>query len=73
MSLHLPLPQPDRTSRRWQRIRAALCEHHGLDETLDEHADRVFALIPATTTSPTGTGSTVEGPSAGAGRQTEGF
>ena len=61
----------DRTSPRWQRIRAALCEHHGLPETLDEHADRVFALIPATT-SPPGAGSTVEGPSAGTGRQTKG-
>lgn len=35
----------DRTSPRWQRLRGALCPEHGLRESLDEYADRIFVAI----------------------------
>jgi len=37
----------DRSSARWQRVRAALCEHHGLGKhfSLDEYADLVWSAV----------------------------
>jgi len=47
-----PAAPIDRDSARWQRVRAALCPHHGLSIGLDEYADHVVAAIPQTTTGP---------------------
>lgn len=38
-------PQADRTTERWQRIRAALCPFHGLTVSLDEYADLVWSAV----------------------------
>ena len=35
----------NRDCPRWQRIRAACCEHHGLPMTLDEHSDRIWLVV----------------------------
>lgn len=59
-----------RDSPRWRRVRAACCPITAHDIDPDEHADRVLDLIA--TASPAGVGSTVEGPSADADRQTKG-
>lgn len=58
-------PHPDRDTDRWRRVRAACCEHTGLDD-LDAHADRVLDFLQTTTP---GGGSTVEGSSAATGRR----
>ena len=42
-------PRPQRVDRkcpRWKRLRASLCEHHGLPEELDDYCDRVYKLVP---------------------------
>lgn len=43
--LNGPVAKADRRDPMWQRLRGALCEHHGLLESLDEYADRLWFVI----------------------------
>lgn len=56
-------PNADRTTARWARIRAALCEHHGLGrhESLDAYADRVWSAVSNTTAPAADPGRTLRG------------
>lgn len=55
--------EADRSSARWQRVRAALCEHHGLGKhcSLDEYADRVWSAVSNTTAPAADPGRTLRG------------